>query len=231
LALTRIFLCANDAIKQPAGSPAELFSGMKQHRQSIAGPSPNRVWIGIVLSATAVSVGVMAWLANPHKPLTTGTETSELDNGGAQLASATVASPPHAIPAPNLASALPAPDPESVEGILAALASPDKATRTEAIENAKQLADRSVAPLLQAAAERLEDPAEKAALLAAIDFINLPSFADLQQAQSANRLAAGLPPLAQASFNRYKGKPFQRASDAPSPRSRSSQATNPSRSP
>ena len=120
------------------------------------------------------------------------------------------------------------PDPDSVEGIVAALESPDKSTRTDAIERAKQIEDRSVTPVLQAAAEKLQDPGEKADLLAAIDFINLPSFAELEEAQRANRLARGLPLPAQASVNRYTGKPFRRTRDGQSTPSPSSDVSNPS---
>ena len=82
-------------------------------------------------------------------------------------------------------------DPDSIEGVLAALGSSDKTMRAAAIEKAKNFEDRSVVPPLQAAAERLEDAEEKAALLAAIDFINLPSVAELQEEQRSKLLALG----------------------------------------
>ena len=182
----------------------------------------SRVWVAIGLLATIVSLGITLWLATVQRPLAARPETDAHEDGDPNLVSATAPSRPAAVPAPIM------PDPDSVEGIVAALESPDKSTRTDAIERAKQIEDRSVTPVLQAAAEKRQDPEEKADLLAAIDFINLPSFAELEQAQRANRLARGLPLPAQASVNRYTGKPFRRTRDGQSTPSPSSDVSNPS---
>ena len=84
-------------------------------------------------------------------------------------------------------------DPRSAAAILADLQSPDKEVRAQAIERAKQLEDRSIVARLQEIADRTEDAQERAAALAAIDFINLPSLTAFQAAGGSNRPPVRLP--------------------------------------
>jgi hypothetical protein len=102
-----------------------------------------------------------------------------------------------------------APDPDSVEGILAGLGSADAEVRCAAIEWVKQLEDRSAAPRLEAIAEQLENAGEKAALLAAIEFIKLPSVTEVMPVQNTRPLKDGIPASTRALTNRYTGKPFR----------------------
>jgi hypothetical protein len=98
--------------------------------------------------------------------------------------------------------------PAETERILSRLESPDKATRAAALEAAAQLDDRSIIPRLRDIAARTDDPQGRADLMAAIDFINLPSVEENMAEQHARRAAAGLPDPPRARTNRWTGKPF-----------------------
>ncbi len=100
---------------------------------------------------------------------------------------------------------------DSASEILVALVDPNKNIRMDAIEQAKQLVDRSVVPQLRGIADQMADPQEKAALLATIDFINLPSLTEVLAAQRASRLARGLPAdVPRALTNHSTGQPLVR---------------------
>jgi hypothetical protein len=55
---------------------------------------------------------------------------------------------------------------------------PDKAIRAAALEAAIQFGDRSVVPQMQQIADETQDPEEKAKIVAAINYINLPSYTE-----------------------------------------------------
>ncbi|SPE50926.1 exported hypothetical protein [Verrucomicrobia bacterium] len=81
------------------------------------------------------------------------------------------------------------------DAILVRLNSTDRETRKAALEDATQLEDRSIVPRLREIADRTEDPAEKAEILAAIEFINLPSVTEYLKSQQAQKASgqAGTP--------------------------------------
>ena len=74
-------------------------------------------------------------------------------------------------------------DVQSRDTILSELKkNPDKEIRAAALEAAIQYDDRSVVPPMQEIAAQTEDPDEKAAILEAIDYINLPSLTEFMAA-------------------------------------------------
>ena len=74
-------------------------------------------------------------------------------------------------------------DVQSRDTILSELKkNPDKEIRAAALEAAIQFDDRSVVPPMQEIAAQTEDPDEKAAILEAIDYINLPSLTEFMAA-------------------------------------------------
>ncbi len=74
-------------------------------------------------------------------------------------------------------------DEQSRDTILSELKNnPDKKIRAAAIEAAIQFDDRSVVPPMQEIAAQTQDPEEKAAILDAIDYINLPSVTEFMAA-------------------------------------------------
>jgi len=74
-------------------------------------------------------------------------------------------------------------DVQSRDTILSELKNnPDKKIRAAALEAAIQFDDRSVVPPMQEIAAQTQDPDEKAAILDAIDYINLPSLAEFMAA-------------------------------------------------
>jgi len=80
-------------------------------------------------------------------------------------------------------------DVASRDAILAEMQNPEKEIRKAALEAAIQTGDRSVVPRLQEVAATTEDPREKAEILAAIDYINLPSLTEyLAEQRSQNAL-------------------------------------------
>jgi len=74
-------------------------------------------------------------------------------------------------------------DVQSRDTILSELKNnPDKKIRAAALEAAIQFDDRSVVPPMQEIAAQTQDPEEKAAILEAIDYINLPSLTEFMAA-------------------------------------------------
>jgi hypothetical protein len=74
-------------------------------------------------------------------------------------------------------------DVQSRDTILSELKNnPDKKIRAAALEAAIQFDDRSVVPPMQEIAAQTQDPEEKASILEAIDYINLPSLAEYMAA-------------------------------------------------
>lgn len=74
-------------------------------------------------------------------------------------------------------------DVQSRDTILSELKNnPDKKIRAAALEAAIQFDDRSVVPPMQEIAAQTQDPEEKAAILEAIDYINLPSLTEYMAA-------------------------------------------------
>lgn len=71
----------------------------------------------------------------------------------------------------------------AVDAIIVALDDGDAEVRLAAREAAVQSGDRNLIPALQVAAERVTDAREKTSLLAAVDFLQLPS---LSEATTAN---------------------------------------------
>jgi hypothetical protein len=70
-------------------------------------------------------------------------------------------------------------DVKSRDAILSELKNnPDKTIRKAALEAAIQFNDRSVVPFMKEIAAQTQDPDEKAAILEAIDYINLPSLTE-----------------------------------------------------
>ncbi len=83
-------------------------------------------------------------------------------------------------------------DAVSRDMILSELQNPDRAIRKGALEAAIQFNDRSVIPRLQEAAALTEDPAEKAEILEAIEYIKLPSLTEYLAEQKARRESMAL---------------------------------------
>lgn len=74
-------------------------------------------------------------------------------------------------------------DVESRDAILSELKNnPNKTIRVAALEAAIQFGDRSVVPPMQEIAAQTQDPEEKASILEAIDYINLPSLTEYMAA-------------------------------------------------
>lgn len=68
--------------------------------------------------------------------------------------------------------------PEAHQQIVDELKNPDKEIRKAALEAIQQADDRSVVPQMRQIADQTDDPAEKQAILEAIDFINLPTLTE-----------------------------------------------------
>ena len=109
---------------------------------------------------------------------------------------------------PQLGSLSASVDPDAAVTILAALEDPNRETRKAALDQAVQLDDRSLIPSLKAIAERTTDQLEKADILNAVEFINLPSVTEYLVAQQAQRAAAGQPDPPRTLTNRFTGRPF-----------------------
>jgi hypothetical protein len=69
-------------------------------------------------------------------------------------------------------------DAASLSDILADLTNSEKEIRSAAIEAARQFGSPNAIPALKTAAANTTDPGEQAALLAAADYLSLPSFGD-----------------------------------------------------
>jgi hypothetical protein len=90
-------------------------------------------------------------------------------------------------------------DPAALTNLLAGLTSPEKEIREAAIQALEQFGDTNAIPALQAAAANATDPKEQAELLAAADFIALPSvdFSPPATPQTAEEIAARAAKIAQ----------------------------------
>jgi len=87
----------------------------------------------------------------------------------------------------------------SLPEILEALESSEEDVRAEAIEDLRQLGDRSAIPQLREIQQRTTDPEAKAELLETIRFLEMPTMAEASAARHAYRIAHGLPPEAHRS--------------------------------
>jgi hypothetical protein len=81
-------------------------------------------------------------------------------------------------------------DSKSLETIWSELSNPNKEIRAGALEAVVQFGDRSTVLRLRELASETADPTEKASILAAADFLNLPSIADLPARQPSAESAA-----------------------------------------
>jgi hypothetical protein len=79
----------------------------------------------------------------------------------------------------------------SRDTILSELRNSDREIRKAAVDAAIQFSDRSVVPRLKEVAAETQDPAEKAELLEAIEYINLPSLTEYLAEQRAREAGAG----------------------------------------
>jgi cytoskeletal protein RodZ len=78
-------------------------------------------------------------------------------------------------------------DKQSLNNIVAQLASPDQKVRTAAIEATKQFGSADAIPSLKEAAARTGNEADKAALLEAITFLGLPSLGSKEAAPNSEK--------------------------------------------
>jgi hypothetical protein len=164
----------------------------------------------VVAAILLLAVGLLGVIALVSKALRPQSTTS-VDSGNVSLA-ATVSNPPVEAPARNpspVVSIAPTAgtndaaahaqyvrqrikelnvlamnnDVQSRDTILSELKdNSDKKIRAAALEAAIQFGDRSVVPPLQEIAAQTQDPDEKAAILEAIDYINLPSLTEYMAA-------------------------------------------------
>jgi len=99
-------------------------------------------------------------------------------------------------------------DAESLRTIMAELTNPDKRIRAGALEAAVQFGDRSITPRLQELASQADDAEEKAALLEAVEYINLPSLTEhIAANQAKNRGGAPSNAPARAPIRTNRGWP------------------------
>jgi hypothetical protein len=84
-------------------------------------------------------------------------------------------------------------DASSRDAILSELQNSDRSIRSAALEAAIQFGDRSVLPRLQDVADGTEDPIEKAELLEAISYLNLPSLTEYLAERAAMGLTNSIP--------------------------------------
>ena len=85
-------------------------------------------------------------------------------------------------------------DPASLQTILGELNNRDPELRKAAREAAVQFGSREALPALTDAMAQTDDPAEKAALLEAIEFLKLPSLAETIQSAPAGAAPSAAPP-------------------------------------
>lgn len=107
-------------------------------------------------------------------------------------------------------------DSASLETILSELRNPDRQIRKGALEATIQFEDRAAVPRLKEIAAETDDEEEKSELLAAADYLNLPSLTEYLAQQEAQREADGTadqPPVSRT--NR-----FLNPAHIPSPRQR-----------
>jgi hypothetical protein len=108
-------------------------------------------------------------------------------------------------------------DAASRDAILAQMRNPDKAIRKAALEAAIQFGDRSVVPPLKEIAAQTEDSTEKADILAAIDYINLPSLTEVLAEQKAQMAAMGITNVPNGLPNRSQTGSGHRRGSSPAP--------------
>lgn len=94
-------------------------------------------------------------------------------------------------------------DASSLNEIMSELTHPEPQLRQAALEAVIQFGSQSAIPRLRELAEQSEDATEKADLLAAIEFLNLPSLMDLQPAARRGSVAG-----VSAGTNRLGTSPF-----------------------
>jgi len=83
-------------------------------------------------------------------------------------------------------------DSASLETILSELRNPDRQIRKGALEATIQFEDRAAIPRLKEIAAATDDEEEKSELLAAADYLNLPSLTEYLAEQQAQREAEGI---------------------------------------
>lgn len=83
-------------------------------------------------------------------------------------------------------------DSASLDTILSELRNPDRRIRKGALEATIQFEDRAAIPRLKEIASETEDEDEKSELLAAADYLNLPSLTEYLAQQEAQREASGI---------------------------------------
>jgi len=83
-------------------------------------------------------------------------------------------------------------DSASLETILSELRNPDRQIRKGALEATIQFEDRAAIPRLKEIAAETDDEEEKSELLAAADYLNLPSLTEYLAQQQAQREAEGI---------------------------------------
>lgn len=105
-------------------------------------------------------------------------------------------------------------DSASLETILSELRNPDRQIRKGALEATIQFEDRAAIPRLKEIAAETDDEEEKSELLAAADYLNLPSLTEYLAQQQAEREAEGItnvPPVQRTnrSLNRRQRQQMQ----------------------
>jgi hypothetical protein len=176
-----------------------------------------KVLLTALLIAGAL-VGFTVWLASalraPPAPAPTAGKEPARQPADVQDRAAATASPdsqPLKVSEPlRNGDALQAAGSDSADGILADLKKPGWDIRQAALQRARELDDRSIIPRLREIAARTEDAHEKADILDAIDFLNLPSIDENMAEAQAARAAAGQPDPPQSLTNRWTGRPFVR---------------------
>lgn len=158
-----------------------------------------------VLGLAALALALL-WAGKSHPQKTPATTVAKTNSVEEKPLPAAAAEPVVLTPSPTVTVTLPAAtatvtaedlqslamnsDPESLQKILAALTSPDPEIRTAAREAAVQFGDRTAATKLRTVAADTADPSEKAALLEAASFLELPS---LDTRSATNRIPAKPP--------------------------------------
>ena len=95
-------------------------------------------------------------------------------------------------------------DPNARDMLLSELQNPDKDIRSAAIDALIQLGDRSAVPRMRQLADRMQDPDEKADMLAAADFLDLPALTDFLAQQQAQKLGRTPPGATQRPTNSFR---------------------------
>lgn len=103
-------------------------------------------------------------------------------------------------------------DANSVEEIISELSNPDPQIRRGAVEAVVQFGDRSVIPRLQAIAEQTDNEADRADILEAAEFLNLPRLTDDPPPRTRTGKSSG-----PVHTNRPGNNPFRREPAQPVP--------------